>query len=94
MEEGRHQGDVAGAAPRLKQTQRPVLRVPAHVIQDQVKPAGAQPSESGSVGRQAWQREALAGLQVSQEKKRSSPSAIQVVEKFKVTGAAGLIVFK
>lgn len=40
LEEGCHKGDILGAAPRLKQTQCPLFRVPPDIIQDQVKSSG------------------------------------------------------
>lgn len=64
VEEGRHQGDVAGTAPRLKQTQRPALRVPANVIQDQIKPVGARGARkwiNGSAGISAQDARWLPG---------------------------------
>lgn len=42
VEEGCHKGDILGAAPRLKQIQRPTLRVPPNIIQDQIKSSGEE----------------------------------------------------
>jgi len=44
LEEGGDQSHVLGPTPRLQQTQGPSLRIPAHVVQDHVKPGEMEPA--------------------------------------------------